>query len=133
MVCRSPAGCSQASKGGHCCICESKWQLLFLLIELLMHNFKIGFNFAKHYFLNQTYVLPVFNDKESKVNLFWKINRFLRSRTSGLIHRDFIKKINNIFITRFKFCLSLYSLSKLTRTPFKRIISVNWRRCGIIT
>ena len=34
-----------------------------------MHNFKIGFDFVQH-FLNQTYILAVFNDKTSKIILF---------------------------------------------------------------
>ena len=80
MVCSSPAGCSQAREGGKATttvkllFCESKLQVLFLLIKLF-HNFKIGF----------------LNDKASKVIIFWKINRFLRSR-SRLKLTDLIKK-----------------------------------------
>ena len=36
-----------------------------------------------------------------------------------MIRTDLIKKNNYNYITRFKFCLSLYPLLKLTRTPFK--------------
>ena len=35
----------------------------------IIHNFKIGFNDVKH-FLNQTYILPVFIEKASKMILF---------------------------------------------------------------
>ena len=42
-------------------------------------------------FLNQTYILGVFNDETSKVILFWKINRYLHSTTQGSIHRDLTK------------------------------------------
>ena len=58
-----------------------------------MHTFQIGFYFVKH-FLNQTYILAVFNHKMSKVILFWKLNRFLHSTTLGLIYRDLIKRLS---------------------------------------
>ena len=76
-----------------------------LLIKTCIINFKIGYNFVKHFF---------------KLILFWKINLFLRSATQRSIHRELIKKINYQYITRFKFWLSLYHpLLILTRTPFK--------------
>ena len=56
-----------------------------------MRKIKIWFDFVKH-FKNQIYILAVIIDKASKVILFWKINRFLRSTTQGLKHRDLIKK-----------------------------------------
>ena len=40
----------------------------FFLIKKIIHNFKIGFKFVKH-FLNQTYILAVFNEALSKVIL----------------------------------------------------------------
>ena len=57
-------------------------------INKIMHKFKIGFDFVKHFF-NQMYNLDIFNDEKSKVN------RFLRSAAQDLIRRDLIKKIFN--------------------------------------
>ena len=73
----------------NCCICESKWL--------------IRFNFL-NFFKNQTYILAVFNDKPSKVILFWKINRFF-CLTTGLDTQWFDQKINYICISRLTFCL----------------------------
>ena len=56
-----------------------------------MHNFKIGFNFVKHY-LNQTYILALGNDETSKLILFSKINRFLRSTTQRVETQKLDKK-----------------------------------------
>ena len=97
-------------------ICEAIRQILFFLIKqcITLKSDIILLNT----FPNQTYILAVFNEKASKVILFWKINRFLRSTTQGSIHRDLIKKNYN-YITRFKFWSSLYSLLMLTCTPFK--------------
>ena len=39
----------------------------------------------------KTYILAVVYDQTSKVILFKKINRFLRSATQGSIDRDLIK------------------------------------------
>ena len=83
-----------------------------------MYNFKIGLSLVNA-FLNQTYMLAVVNGERSKVILFSKINRFLRSKTQGSISIDLIKKMNYNYITRFKFRLSLYPLLIPTRTPFK--------------
>ena len=54
-------------------------------------------------FTNQAYILAVFNENASKVILFWKINRFLRSTTQGSIHRDLIKKWIVIIYPDFNF------------------------------
>ena len=47
-----------------------------------MYNFKLGLKFLST-FLNQTYILALFNGERSNVILFSKINRFLRSTTQG--------------------------------------------------
>ena len=52
-----------------------------------MHNFKVVTDF-----LNKTYILAVFKGERSKVILFSKINRVLRSMTQGSIRLDLIKK-----------------------------------------
>ena len=51
------------------CICESKRQLLFFANKI-MHNFQTGFDFVKT-FLDKTYILAVFDEKASKVILFY--------------------------------------------------------------
>ena len=55
----------------------------YFFVFKTMHNFKIGYNFVKHFF-NQTYIVVVFNEKASKAILFGKINRLLRSNDTGL-------------------------------------------------
>ena len=69
-------------------------------------------------------MLAVFKGESLKVILFSKINRFLRSTTQGSILTDVIKKMNYNCINRFKFCLSLYPLLILTRTPFNNSLRV---------
>ena len=61
-------------------------------------------------FLNQTYgyILAVFNGKSQKVILFSKINRFYDQWHMGLDTQRFYQKMNYNYITRFKFCLSLW-------------------------
>ena len=39
----------------NCGFCESKGQLLFF-VKKIMHNFKIGFNFAKYFFKSNLYL-----------------------------------------------------------------------------
>ena len=77
-----------------------------------MHNIKIGFNFDKH-FLNQTYILASFNEDMSKVIffLFFFISTF---NNKGLDTQRFDPKTNYIYITRYKFCLSMYIKLKIT-------------------
>ena len=119
-------GCCQAREGGRHLInvkflqLWNKMTIIIFLANKIMHNFQIEFDFVK-LFLNQTYILVVFNLKTSKGILFWKINRFLRSTTKGSMsqYTKNWSKINYNFWTRFKFWLSLYSFWILTRTPFK--------------
>ena len=63
----------------------------YFLVSKIMHNFKIGFKFDK-YFVIPTYILAVFKGETSKVILFSKIYRFLRSMTQNSIRTDLIKK-----------------------------------------
>ena len=51
-------------------------------------------------FVNQPYILAVFNDNTTKAILFF-LNRLLCSTTKSLIRRDLTKKYN--YITQFKF------------------------------
>ena len=66
----------------------------------IVHDFKIGFDFGKH-FINQTYSLIAFNDELIKVVLLKKY-RFLRSTTQGSIRRDSKKKKNHPWRPPFK-------------------------------
>ena len=60
-----------------------------------MHCFKIGVKFVKA-FLIQTYILSIFDGKRSKVILFSKIKRFLRSTTQGSRRTDLALPLNNV-------------------------------------
>ena len=95
-------------------------QTIFSCFEI-MHDFKIGLIFVKD-FLIQTYILAVFKGETLKVILFSKLNRFLRSMTQGSIRTD--KKMDYNYITRLKFCFSLYPLLILTCTPFQELIFI---------
>ena len=60
--------------------------------------------------------MAVFSDKASKVILFWKINRFLRTTTQGSIRTDLKKKL---FLVLKSALDSVYPYTlKLIRTPF---------------
>ena len=70
------SGSSQASKGRKAATHLFNVKLLHLWIKMtiffvnkIMHNFQIGFHFVK-IFVNQTYILAVFNDETSKGILF---------------------------------------------------------------
>ena len=67
-----------------------------------MHNFPIGFDFVKqNTFLNQTYILAVFNEKASAFIL--KNKSIFTFNDTRLDTQRFDQKINYNYITRFKF------------------------------
>ena len=61
-----------------------------------MYNFKSDLNLLNT-FLNQSFIWAVFKGNSSKVILFSKINKFLRSTTQGSIRTD-LKKMLIIII-----------------------------------
>ena len=69
-----------------------------------MNNFQIGFDFVKN-FLNQTYILAVFNEKATKLksDFILKNKLIFTFNDSGLDTQRFDQKINYNYITRFKF------------------------------
>ena len=98
---------------------KSKRQNLCFVYKI-MHNFKVGF--LLNAFLNQTFILAVFNAMFQKWFFFQSI---LTSTTQGSLHRDFIK---HLFIIIYSDLNSDYPYTPCGNSPGKKFTKLFKKR-----